>query len=100
MRISDWSSDVCSSDLVILSRPPVLEGLNVEVLAGPTLKLAPLAGARVAMAGRMVLPDADQPRVLAVDPRPCRPGPRSAVAVYPTWPAAEQAGGGAAGSGR
>src|SRR3546814_11036095 len=100
MRISDWSSDVCSSDLVILSRPPVLEGLNVEVLAGPTLKLAPLAGARVAMAGRMVLADDDQPRVMAVDPRSCRPGRRSAVDVHPRWRAAAQAGGDAVGAGR
>src|SRR3546814_7664350 len=52
------------------------------------------------MAGRMVLADDDQPRVMAVDPRSCRPGRRSAVDVHPRWRAAAQAGGDAVGAGR
>src|SRR3546814_8430550 len=35
MRISDWSSDVCSSDLV-----PVMFGRNVEVVTGHMRDLA------------------------------------------------------------
>src|SRR3546814_1068197 len=33
MRISDWSSDVCSSDLDIISRPPRASGSSPFALA-------------------------------------------------------------------
>src|SRR3546814_1905288 len=32
MRISDWSSDVCSSDLILLSAPSIVLGLFVYTL--------------------------------------------------------------------
>src|SRR3546814_20369904 len=32
MRISDWSSDVCSSDLVAIGRRPFTEGLGLKEL--------------------------------------------------------------------
>src|SRR3546814_11328654 len=32
MRISDWSSDVCSSDLAIIKAYPTPEGLHIEQL--------------------------------------------------------------------
>src|SRR3546814_7670723 len=44
MRISDWSSDVCSSDLLLLAERSVVEGYRVE---GPIIfdvHLLPLIG--------------------------------------------------------
>src|SRR3546814_16061780 len=43
MRISDWSSDVCSSDLAGLDQVGVFFGLGVEAPAG-VLRLEQLAG--------------------------------------------------------
>lgn len=54
---------------VVLRRPAVLEGLDIEVLPRPTLELAPLAGPHLAVPGRMVLADHDQTPPVAVDPR-------------------------------
>src|SRR3546814_9465153 len=34
MRISDWSSDVCSSDLIILVRPDLGQIEGIEVVGG------------------------------------------------------------------
>src|SRR3546814_13014840 len=35
MRISDWSSDVCSSDLLLVARARVLERMELAQQAGP-----------------------------------------------------------------
>src|SRR3546814_15750090 len=55
MRISDWSSDVCSSDL----------GLEVEGVENPAEKLAPFRIARVLSAAPH--PQADKLQILSVD---------------------------------
>src|SRR3546814_10245 len=34
MRISDWSSDVCSSDLATVADKPILKGLSLSINAG------------------------------------------------------------------
>src|SRR3546814_3365548 len=41
MRISDWSSDVCSSDLLVISRNYVREGFRSRAEDRVTLELGP-----------------------------------------------------------
>src|SRR3546814_19805670 len=41
MRISDWSSDVCSSDLAELSAHPQLRRVTVQTPTGPVELVAP-----------------------------------------------------------
>src|SRR3546814_3024687 len=41
MRISDWSSDVCSSDLADLSAHPQLRRVTVQTPTGPVELVAP-----------------------------------------------------------
>src|SRR3546814_13312221 len=89
MRISDWSSDVCSSDLV-LGRPAVLEGLDVEVRPGPLLEGAVAGGGCLAAAGLVVLADDDDPVPVAVNPGAGRAGGRPCGPVHAGEPLPEQ----------
>src|SRR3546814_7698493 len=50
MRISDWSSDVCSSDLAIAERP---DGTRIPFLAYPT-PLRDASGAQVGAVNMLV----------------------------------------------
>src|SRR3546814_5318506 len=97
MRISDWSSDVCSSDLVaglVERRAPLAEvGSDPEVDVGAVLDQV-LDGLQVAFAGRVdqrcfvighdgvgVGAGFDQPRHHVVIPGPCRHDQRIAIAA-------------------
>src|SRR3546814_1294655 len=40
MRISDWSSDVCSSDLIGCQRTPVADHLQLHVIGGKFVEVA------------------------------------------------------------
>src|SRR3546814_10414341 len=42
MRISDWSSDVCSSDLLMLSTPPTSASRRLVPLIMPAASIAPI----------------------------------------------------------
>src|SRR3546814_9352572 len=42
MRISDWSSDVCSSDLLMLSTPPTSARRRLVPLIMPAASIAPI----------------------------------------------------------
>src|SRR3546814_1726574 len=62
MRISDWSSDVCSSDLLPKQRLKAEGGAEVRV------QLALEVGGRAIMAGHHVAPEAgDQPLLLIIE---------------------------------
>src|SRR3546814_2122651 len=73
MRISDWSSDVCSSDLAGADHPTIqrrapYDLVIANILAGPLIELAPSLSAVLAEGGTLILagllaPQAD--RVLA-----------------------------------
>src|SRR3546814_5181983 len=53
MRISDWSSDVCSSDLELGSVPsPAASGLLEYTFAAERVERAPLRGVRLVVALR------------------------------------------------
>src|SRR3546814_5626464 len=50
MRISDWSSDVCSSDLVAGHRVPAVAGIDL-VVAGVVVVVRPLVAGMVLLIG-------------------------------------------------
>src|SRR3546814_16424580 len=50
MRISDWSSDVCSSDLILFPAQPFSDAL--DILPGAAQALRPLLRVRLGTAGR------------------------------------------------
>src|SRR3546814_17007861 len=105
MRISDWSSDVCSSDLATLERARI-DGLFDTLCLGPRLQHRPhqLSGGqqqRVAIARALATaPDlvfADEPtgnpdsrsgRQVLPLPATATPAPRRAPAILPHDPAA------------
>src|SRR3546814_2507381 len=56
MRISDWSSDVCSSDLLLLlNYRPDYNAAIVQAMSGETLLLHPLADADLEGLARTLL---------------------------------------------
>src|SRR3546814_6251015 len=59
MRISDWSSDVCSSDLLALARPEIAFTLNVEERTAFRLEACPpgLLDHGLVRLGRILGPD-------------------------------------------
>src|SRR3546814_4579585 len=50
MRISDWSSDVCSSDLEHVQKREVIVGAKLIVLGGPAMLIGLGGGAASSMA--------------------------------------------------
>src|SRR3546814_4357162 len=59
MRISDWSSDVCSSDLVVQSAPPVIQTVPPQTPGATPIVPGPLG---------QELPPVVQPAPMAVEP--------------------------------
>src|SRR3546814_11642484 len=64
MRISDWSSDVCSSDLRTADADAIIAGPDIDlvVIATPNPTHAPLACAAIAAGKHVVI---DKPLALA-----------------------------------
>src|SRR3546814_13887695 len=81
MRISDWSSDVCSSDLLQSRSPrtlPMTPSTSVARLAA-SLPVAPgfaATGQAILAAANLILPDLERGR--AIDARALRPAMENA----------------------
>src|SRR3546814_14660917 len=52
MRISDWSSDVCSSDLILQRGLPRHQRIGLEQVAGPAVQAAKCRAVDLDAAGR------------------------------------------------
>src|SRR3546814_6647926 len=71
MRISDWSSDVCSSDLILRRMAPMRQMEAAELMTGQSNYTATFANAILAAT----------PEAQLVDPRKKKPGGEQAVSA-------------------
>src|SRR3546814_13463364 len=93
MRISDWSSDVCSSDLQSVVPALVLRGAE-DWMVDDLFGAAPLEGATL-LAARFPrayidpnrrLDDVDPALLEGIWPEPLNPGPKSTLGIGPFRP--------------
>src|SRR3546814_13570086 len=68
MRISDWSSDVCSSDLAAARRRRPLTGANTETTTVGLMSETPPAGDNDVLVPSVVADDAETPHVSVESP--------------------------------